>query len=421
MASEPNGAGHTLKPPPLMMASYAGRYSHLLQVLLDRDLPQGNQMQSDEPSRQGHLEMNQELLATVIVPVRNGSRTLARCLEAIMASEDIPSLEVIVVDDGSSDSSPQIAASFPVRLIDCRKGSGPAAARNLGAEAATTPRLVFIDADVFVKPDTIKRLLATLDEAPACFGSYDPEPLHHNFATVFYHVLSCRSIADTSTRTSVFYSYAAAIWRRAFLDLGGFDTLFTQATFEDVDLGCKLAERGLHVVHLKDAVVIHAVQYNVPRLVRAYSRKSRDLAALLLARRAMSVSDQGWTHRKNWVVLLTAWATLGLALPAIWAGSSWRFAWAVAALAFLALSLGIVRSIGRKNPVFAFLAVPFYLVVNVVATAGMVAALGMRRLGTGWGVDSGFVPSARKYFHEPDGWRGELLAGVHPATCTSKP
>ena len=324
--------------------------------------------------------------ASIVIPVRNCERTLARCLEAVTASEGFADFEVIVVDDGSTDTSAEIAVTFPVRLIECRKGSGPAAARNLGAEAATTPRLVFVDADVFVKPDTIKRLLASLDEAPACFGSYDPEPFNTNFATVFYHVLSCRSIANTSTRTSVFYSYAAAIWRRIFLDLGGFDALFTQATFEDVDLGCKLAECGLHVVHLNDALVIHAVQYDVPRLVRAYYRKSRDLAALLLARRAMSVSDQGWTHRKNWVALLTAWATLGLAPPAIWAGSPWRFAWAVSALAFLALSLGIVRSIGRRDPGFAVLAVPFYLVVNVVATAGMVAALGTRlaRRGVGW-------------------------------------
>ncbi len=337
-------------------------------------------------------EIRDDPQASVIVPVKNGARTLDRCLKAILASDDSQAYEVIVVDDGSSDSSPQIAAAFPVCLIESDQGSGPASARNRGAEAARCPRLVFIDADVFVRADTIPRLLAALQDSPASFGSYDPEPLHHNFATVFYHTLSCRSIDDTSTRTSVFYSYAAAIWRHTFLDLGGFDTSFKQATFEDMDLGCKLAERGLYVVHLTEALVTHAVKYDISRLLRAYYRKSRDLAALLLSRRAISISDEGWTNRKNWVILLAAWSTLILAVPAIWAGSWWRVAWSAATLTFPLLSLGVVRAIGRKHRYFAALAVPFYLVVNVVATAGMLAALSNRLVWRGAGVRAG-VPA----------------------------
>jgi hypothetical protein len=129
---------------------------------------------------------------------------------------------------------------------------------------------------------------------------------------------------------------------------------------------------------MKDVLVTHAVEYSLPRLARAYFHKSRDLASLLLSRRAMSISDQGWTHRKNWVVLLMAWGTLVLAAPAIWAGHFWVYAWAIPAVAFLIFSMPIARAIGRRNWAFGVLAVGFYLAVNVIATAGMFAAVGSR-------------------------------------------
>ena len=334
-------------------------------------------MRSEDRERIPHAGISpEEPRASIIIPVRNGSRTLARCLEAIMSSEGFDSLEVIVVDDGSTDSTAEIAATFPVRLIQRPTGSGPAAARNLGAEEARAPRLVFVDADVFVNPETINRLLAELDHVPACFGSYHPEPFYKNFATVFYHTLSCRSCADTSARTAVFYTYCAAIWRHHFLDLGGFDTRFTKATWEDVEFGCRIADRGLHCTHLKDVLVTHAVYYRLPKLARAYFHKSRDLAGLLLSRRALTISDQGWTHRKNWVVLFSALGSLGLAPLAIWSGPFWAFAWAITAMAFLVLSLPIARSIGRRSWAYGLSAVGFYLAVNVIATAGMFAALG---------------------------------------------
>src|SRR5512142_1306611 len=313
--------------------------------------------------------------ASIVIPVRNCERTLARCLEAVTASEGFADFEVIVVDDGSTDTSAEIASRFPVRLIRCATGSGPAAALNRGASEARSPRLVFVDSDVFVRPDTIDRLLRTLDDAPAAFGSYDPEPFHDNFATVFYHTLSCRSIADTSTQTSVFYTYCAAIWRHIFLDLGGFDTRFTLATFEDMELGCRLAERGLRCIHREEILVTHAVQYRPIGLARAYFRKSRDLAALLLSRRSMSLSDQGWTHRKNWLVLASAWGTLGFLPLAAWVGPPGDIAWVVSAVTFFTSSFGIARSMGRRRLASGPLAVAGYLAVNVIATAGMVAAV----------------------------------------------
>lgn len=315
------------------------------------------------------------LEASVVVPVRNGARTLGRCLNAVLASEGIGEFEVIVVDDGSTDGSTEIASGFPCRLIRCEEGRGPAAARNRGAGEARSSRLVFVDADVFVRPESLARLLAALDSAPAAFGSYDPEPVNENFSTVFYHALSCRSIRDTSEKTPVFYSYCAAIRRDLFLELGGFDTNFARATFEDVELGFRLAERGLFSTHLRDVQVAHAVHYSLLGLARAYYRKSWDLAWLLLSCRSMTFGDQGWTHRKNWAVWASAWGTLSFGPLALWVDPLWALPWMLAVSGFLATSAELYRSMARRRWLYGPLGMLGYLGIHCVATMAMLAAL----------------------------------------------
>jgi len=86
---------------------------------------------------------------SVIVPVYNGAETLEACLTAL-TGQDYPGerFEVIVVDDGSTDETAQIAAMFSVRLISIGSNQGRIVARNTGAQAARFETLVFNDARV---------------------------------------------------------------------------------------------------------------------------------------------------------------------------------------------------------------------------------------------------------------------------------
>ena len=311
--------------------------------------------------------------ASVIIPVHNGEQTLHHCLTAISASEGIGAFEVIVVDDGSTDSSAMIASNFPCRLIRFEPGQGPSVARNRGVEEAKGSRVVFVDSDVIVRPESLALLLRALDESPAAFATYDPEPLNKNFVTLLYHTLSCRSLEDTSEKTSVFYSYCAAISKDLFLELGGFDTSFTRATFEDVELGRQLARSGLHTNHLRSVRVFHGVRYDLPKLTRAYFRKSYDLAQLLLSHGSVTFGDQGWTSRKNWVALATAWGTLVFGPLALWVNPTWAVAWMLAVGGFLAASTQLYRSMARRHWIYGPLSVVAYLGIQCIATSAMVA------------------------------------------------
>jgi hypothetical protein len=107
---------------------------------------------------------------TVVVPVRDGAATLARCLTALVAG--LPgNAEVVVVDDGSMDDTAAIAARFPVRLVRLPVSRGASGARNAGIATSDAPVLAFVDADIVVRPDALGRLAARLDAEPRTLGA----------------------------------------------------------------------------------------------------------------------------------------------------------------------------------------------------------------------------------------------------------
>ena len=93
-------------------------------------------------------------LVSVIIPVFNGEKTICKCLEGVLNSDYKP-FEVIVVDDGSIDTTLEIVKDFiQVKLIT-QENSGSATAKNLGAKSAAGHYLYFLDSDVVVFKNTI--------------------------------------------------------------------------------------------------------------------------------------------------------------------------------------------------------------------------------------------------------------------------
>ena len=88
---------------------------------------------------------------SVIVPAYNARRFLGEALESVRAQE-LPAREVIVIDDGSTDGSAEVARSFEGVIVLRQVNSGPAAARNAGLARATGSLLTFLDADDQMTP-----------------------------------------------------------------------------------------------------------------------------------------------------------------------------------------------------------------------------------------------------------------------------
>ena len=95
----------------------------------------------------------------MVIPARNAAASLERLLGSI--PDDVA--EVIVVDDGSTDATPKVAAAAGATVVD-GGGRGPAAARNRGAGVVTTPLVLFLDADTVVDAAAIETLAAHMDD-----------------------------------------------------------------------------------------------------------------------------------------------------------------------------------------------------------------------------------------------------------------
>lgn len=128
---------------------------------------------------------------SIIVPLYNGAEILEACLTTLV-NQDYPrdQYEVIVVNDGSTDESQDIAARFPVRLVHLPSNQGRIAARNAGAEAATHDTLVFNDVRVFPERGFLRKADAR-NYQPLMPGIEEEGIARWGFPR-FFHLLRCR-------------------------------------------------------------------------------------------------------------------------------------------------------------------------------------------------------------------------------------
>src|SRR3954469_7166587 len=103
-------------------------------------------------------------LISVVIPVYNGEAFLDQAIESALA-QTWPRTEVVVVDDGSTDRSAEIAGSYPVELVR-QENRGVGAARNRGVDAANGELLSFLDQDDMLRPEKLERQLEALLAEP---------------------------------------------------------------------------------------------------------------------------------------------------------------------------------------------------------------------------------------------------------------
>ncbi|MEU7856331.1 glycosyltransferase [Nonomuraea sp. NPDC049141] len=181
----------------------------------------------------------------VIVPNYNKRKTLRACLESVYAQTYRP-VEVIVVDDVSTDGSLEIARRFPCTIVESPRNQGPAGARNLGVAGSAAPLLFFVDSDTALAPDAIRNAVKAYRETPDCGmvqGIYDIEPLYDDGPVERYRVL-CEHYERSQT-TATFLS-CTLIPRHVFEEAGGLDERLRDG--EDFEFGTRVPARYRLVV-----------------------------------------------------------------------------------------------------------------------------------------------------------------------------
>jgi len=192
------------------------------------------------------------LQASVIVPARNAAATLGEQLAALAAQRGVGPMEILVVDNGSTDGTPELVEQWRsrlehLRLVDAGAKTGPSYARNQGISAAGTESILLCDADDVVSENWARLLFDALRHADAVSGSaiwvgHDGELLE----------------VDEPYRPRLGFLRAfsgnnAAIQRSVWQAIGGFDEDLT--TGEDLELAWRMQLAGYRLVHEERAVV----------------------------------------------------------------------------------------------------------------------------------------------------------------------
>lgn len=233
--------------------------------------PLGRRRLTDQPQPVAiNLGFEPVLTFSVIIPVLNGARFLPQCLECLKRSKTPPA-ECIVVDDGSSDGSAAIAESAGATVLQTRGKTGPGTGRNLGAAHASGDVLVFVDADVCVRPDTLELIRARFENDPsidALFGSYDDEPGDPGLISQYRNLLHHYVHQNGRLEAATFWSGCGAIKRTVLQALGGFEECYPHASTEDVELGYRLRAAGHRTVLDPSIQVKHLKSWGIFEMIR---------------------------------------------------------------------------------------------------------------------------------------------------------
>lgn len=256
---------------------------------------------------------------SVIIPVKNAEATLDRCLASIFASTE-PPLEVIVVDDGSTDRSPEIARAHPVTLLEAGDPGGVARARNRGARQARGEVLFFTDADVILEPDTLAAVGRRLSTAglDGVVGVQSERPAFSNFASDYKNLWLRYTYLRQESDLAVLYSSVLAIRREAFQRVDGFDPHYTRPNIEDSDLGKRLAERGARLRVAPEVEILHIKHYTLRSLLLTDIARSSGLLKVQLRDRFLRFGRGNYTSIPTPFVVAVAlsWvAPLALVAP----------------------------------------------------------------------------------------------------------
>jgi glycosyltransferase involved in cell wall biosynthesis len=190
-------------------------------------------------------------LVSVIVPAYQAEAYIEQALDSVLA-QDHQAAEVIVVDDGSTDRTAEIAAAHPVQLLSRSRG-GPAAARNSGLAAATGRFVTILDADDLWPPDRLSRQLAHL-------AAHPEQGIVLGLAEVFLSPDESRPAHDPgfAPGEQVAGHPATMLARREVFDVvGPFDE--TLRLSEDIDWLARASDAGIRAGRIEHTLLYYRI------------------------------------------------------------------------------------------------------------------------------------------------------------------
>ena len=208
---------------------------------------------------------------SVIMPVYNGIGFIEHSLPPLAAMLERGDLvELLVVDDGSTDDTVAVARRLGARVMDSGGRLGPGGARNRAAASAAGDILWFVDADVVVQDDAVEKIRRGFagEGVVAVFGSYDDRPPAQNFFSQYKNLVHHHYHQQASHEAVTFWAGCGAVQREQFLALDGFDIeRYPYPSIEDIELGNRMVGAGGRIRLVPDLKCTHLKVWTLGNLL----------------------------------------------------------------------------------------------------------------------------------------------------------
>jgi glycosyltransferase involved in cell wall biosynthesis len=236
---------------------------------------------------QSGIDLAGEIKVSVIIPAFNASKTILRAIDSVR-DQHIKSLEIIVIDDGSVDGTPEVVlqnihADENIKLVKMQQNSGVSAARNAGINRASGKFLAFLDADDIWLSGKIQKQINVMELDPAitlvsCNSRLVSE---EGIQLKVGHINRPPAEGINAWKTLLIYNFLPTptilTYRSLVKEIGGFDE--SLAIAEDLDLWIKLAVRGK--VAIVNEVLTHYYD-SAGSLMKRYSGETKSILVPML-------------------------------------------------------------------------------------------------------------------------------------------
>lgn len=319
-------------------------------------------------------------LVSVIIPVKNGAKTLDTCLRSIKRSY-YRNFEVIVVDDHSTDSTVEVASRFQCRVMQSENGSGANNARNYGAQYAKGELLVFIDSDIVIGRETLLGIVETLEEEDldAVVGLYTAKHRHETLVSQYKNLWVRYSYIKSPPVIDWLFGAISGMKRQAFEQLGGFNAeLLAQYGHDDIELGKRFARAHLNIMLNMDIEVEHLKCYTLGSFIRNEYLRSAGFAELASRFGETTRSlGKGFVNVYPIFVISTVYSVLAVAAIAMSLAAFIPLWWIPVVIGFyLALNIRFLNYLEQVRGFFAMIVmIPFLFIDHLTCFVGSVTGL----------------------------------------------
>jgi glycosyltransferase involved in cell wall biosynthesis len=214
-------------------------------------------------------------MISIVIPTYNAAKFMPNLLDSIF-KQAVEDMEVLIVDDCSTDNTVEVVKNYPVRVIQQEINGGPARARNKGVKEAKGDIIFFLDSDVIVLDGTVREVKDYFQKNPSAncvIGICSTEPLNKGFVPKYMAMFEYIHLIGTpDNKVSVFGPRCGAIRKDFFMRIGGYNESYKGADVEDFELARKINKDDC--IFLNRKIMVRHQFANFKQILKIYFKRT---------------------------------------------------------------------------------------------------------------------------------------------------